>query len=72
LYEVTAGNPSAIDLLTIPATLLDSTGASLPFPSQAVFTGQLAPVNDTGTASPTAPEPRFATATPAADAELHR
>ena len=59
LYEVTAGNAVAIDLLTITGTLLDASGATLSFPPQAVFSGQLAPIDNTGTASPTAPEPRF-------------
>jgi len=65
LYVVSAGNAFAIDTLTIPGTLLDVSGATLAFPPQAVFAGQLAPVNNTGTASPTAPEPRFVSATPA-------
>jgi hypothetical protein len=65
LYEVAAGNASAIDTLTIPATLLNVSGAPLAFPAQAVFAGQLAPVNNTGAASATAPEPRFVSGVPA-------
>lgn len=58
LYEIATGNEFSIDTLTIPATLLDVSGAPLAFPAQAVF-GELAPVSNIGTASPTAPEPRF-------------
>jgi hypothetical protein len=65
LYEITAGNAAALDLLTIPATLLNGSGAPLAFPAQAVFAGQLAPVGNTATASPTAPEPRFVSGVPA-------
>lgn len=64
LYEITADNPFAIDLLTIPATLLNVAGSPLAFPTQAVFAGQLAPLNNTGTASATAPEPRFVSGVP--------
>jgi len=60
LYDIRSANPTAIDSFTIPATLMDSSGMPLPFPSQAAFTGQLGPVNNTATASSTAPEPRFA------------
>jgi len=60
LYEITADNPLAIDVLSISATLLDVSGAALAFPSQAVFAGHLAPLSNAGTASPSAPEPRFA------------
>jgi hypothetical protein len=59
LYEIATGNEFSIDTLTIPATLLDVSGAPLAFPAQAVFAGELAPVSNIGTASPTAPEPRF-------------
>jgi hypothetical protein len=64
LYEIATDNPFAIDSFTIPGTLLDVSGTPLAFPPQAVFSGQLAPVNNTGTASPTAPEPRFVSGAP--------
>jgi hypothetical protein len=64
LYEIATDNPSAFDTLTIPATLLDVSGAPSAFPPQAVFAGQLAPVSNTGTASPDAPEPRFVSGVP--------
>jgi hypothetical protein len=64
LYDIGWANPTTIDSFTIPATLLDSSGMPLPFPSQAAFAGQLAPVNSTATASSTAPEPRFAPQSP--------
>ena len=58
LYQVALSDAQTMDSLTITATL-DSAGAALAFPAQAVFGGWLAPADDTGTASPTAPEPRF-------------
>jgi hypothetical protein len=63
LYEVTEnggfnGCP-CLDGFTIPGALLDSSGASLAYPANAVFKGNLAPIDSTATASPTAPRPRF-------------
>lgn len=59
LYEVTAADAFALDQFVVPVTLLGPTKAPLSFPANTVFAGHLAPVNSTGTASPTAPEPRF-------------
>ncbi len=59
VYEVGVENASAIDSLPIAVTLLDSTGAPLSFPANTVFAGYLGPLNSTGTASQSAPEPRF-------------
>jgi hypothetical protein len=60
LYEVTGSIAFALDAFTIPAALFDSSGAPLAYPAHAVFSGYLAPVNSTPTASSTAPRPRFA------------
>jgi hypothetical protein len=60
LYEVTGSMAFAFDAFTMPAALFDSSGAPLAYPAHAVFSGYLAPVNSTTTASSTAPRPRFA------------
>lgn len=67
LYAVTAAFPYAgiqgsfeMNTFTIPAVLLDSSSAPLAYPAQTAFAGFLAPLDSTGTASATAPEPRFA------------
>ena len=61
VYEVVepAYLPIANGEYTIPVTLLDSSGAALAFPTTATFEGHLAPVSSVGTASASAPEPRF-------------
>ena len=65
IYEVVSANAYALDQFVIGVALLGSTMAPLPFPANTVFDGYLAPVNSTGTASPTAPEPRFVESSPA-------
>ncbi|MGA2134171.1 MAG: hypothetical protein ABSH50_17905 [Bryobacteraceae bacterium] len=59
IYEVASADASAFDQFVITATLLGPTEAPMSFPANTVFAGQLAPVNSTGTASASAPEPRF-------------
>ena len=60
LYEIGMENPSVLaSVLTVAGTLLDHSGSPLDFPAQAAFAGHLSPVDNVGTASPTAPEPRF-------------
>ena len=56
LYEVTSapGTP-----YSVPVTLLDGSGDPLDFPGTSAFAGGLAPISTIGTASATAPEPRF-------------
>jgi hypothetical protein len=63
LYEAAEfeglSGPADIDAFTIPGALLDSSGASLAYPTNAVFKGYLGPIDSTATASATAPRPRF-------------
>jgi hypothetical protein len=56
LHEVTVAIITVIDTLTVSASLMDSSGAPLAFPAEAVIAGYLAPVSNIGIASSAAPD----------------